>query len=47
LQFPHIWAVFSAPGCCVLHRIAFAVVSDWYQEPADYASPIPLHSMRR
>jgi hypothetical protein len=22
---------FSASGCCVLHRIAFPVVSEWYQ----------------
>ena len=34
LQIPHIWATFSAAACCLLHRIAFAVVSEWYQEPA-------------
>jgi hypothetical protein len=29
---PQIKAAFSAAGCCVLHRIAFPVVSDWYQD---------------
>jgi hypothetical protein len=38
LQIPHIQAVFLSPVCCVLHRIAFAVVSEWYQEAVDYAS---------
>jgi hypothetical protein len=32
MQIPHIYAVFYSPGCCVLHGIAFPVVSDWYQE---------------
>jgi hypothetical protein len=32
LQIPHIQGVFSTPGCRVLHRIVFAVVSEWYQE---------------
>jgi hypothetical protein len=31
LQIPHIESGFSSPGCCVLHRIAFPVVSEWYQ----------------
>src|SRR5215216_1363155 len=30
-QIPHIKAAFSAQACCVLHRIAFPVVSEWYQ----------------
>ncbi len=28
---PHIWRGFLSPACYVLHRIAFAVVSEWYQ----------------
>src|SRR5829696_8642878 len=28
--------------CCVLHRIAFPVVSEWYQKQVDDTSPIPL-----
>ena len=32
LQIPHIYAAFSAPVCCVLHRIAFPMVSEWYQD---------------
>src|ERR671916_2837779 len=31
LQIPHILAAFSSPLCWVLHRIAFPVVSEWYQ----------------
>jgi hypothetical protein len=31
LQIPYIQAVFSSPVCCVLHRIALPVVSEWYQ----------------
>jgi hypothetical protein len=31
LQFPHFQRGFLSPGCPVLHRIAFAVVSEWYQ----------------
>ena len=31
LQIPHIQMDFSAPACTVLHRIALAVVSGWYQ----------------
>ena len=31
LQIQHIYAAFSAPACRVLHRIAFSVVSEWYQ----------------
>jgi hypothetical protein len=27
----HIYAAFSAAGCCVLQRIALPVVSEWYQ----------------
>src|SRR5215217_8045936 len=32
LQLPHSQAGCSAQGCWVLHRIAFPVVSEWYQE---------------
>ena len=32
MQIPHFQAVFSAPGCCMLHRIALPVVSEWYQQ---------------
>ena len=32
LQIPHFKAAFSAPACRVLHRIAFPVVSEWYQK---------------
>jgi hypothetical protein len=32
LQIPHFQAAFSAPGCCMLHRIALPVVSEWYQQ---------------
>jgi hypothetical protein len=32
LQIPHFQAAFSAPGCCMLRRIAFPVVSEWYQQ---------------
>jgi hypothetical protein len=28
----------GAEGCRVLHRIALAVVSEWYQEVMDYHS---------
>ena len=28
LQIPHFQAAFSAPGCPMLHRFAFLVVSD-------------------
>ena len=31
MQIPHIYAAFSSAVCCVLHRIAFPVVSEWYQ----------------
>ena len=31
LQISHFEAAFSAPGCCLLHRIALPVVSEWYQ----------------
>jgi hypothetical protein len=31
LQIPHIEAGFYSPVCCVLHRTAFSVVSEWYQ----------------
>jgi hypothetical protein len=31
LQFPHTQADFLSPACCVLHRIAFPVVSEWCQ----------------
>ena len=41
MQIPHIWGAFFALGCCVLHRIAFAVVSEWYQEAAYYAALVP------
>jgi hypothetical protein len=41
-RIPQIQATFSAPGCRVLHRIAFSVVSEWYQEVMDYASWVPL-----
>jgi hypothetical protein len=27
----------------VLHRIALAAVSEWYQEPVGYESPVPSH----
>jgi hypothetical protein len=30
----------------MLHRIAFPVVSEWYQEAVDYASPVPTHYER-
>jgi hypothetical protein len=26
----------------MLHRIAFPVVSEWYQEAGDYALPVPF-----
>ena len=29
---------FFSPVCCVLHRIALPVVSEWYQEVMDYHS---------
>src|SRR5215218_9247037 len=29
--------------CCVLHRIALPVVSEWCQEAVDYASLVPTH----
>src|SRR5215216_3779556 len=32
LQMPHIQAAFSSLACSVLHRIAFPVVSEWYQD---------------
>jgi hypothetical protein len=32
---------FFSLGCSVLHRIALAVVSDWYQKVVDYTSPVP------
>ena len=32
MQIPHRLAVFFFPVCCVLHRIALAVVSEWHQE---------------
>jgi hypothetical protein len=38
--------VFTSPVCRVLHGIALAVVSEWCQETADYASPIPLRWIR-
>ena len=31
---PHFQRAFSAPGCCVLPRIALPVVSEWYQTTA-------------
>jgi hypothetical protein len=31
LQMPHIQRGFLSLPCCVLHRIGFAVVSEWYQ----------------
>ncbi len=31
LQIPHIQGVSSSLACCVLHRIAFPVVSEWCQ----------------
>src|SRR5215217_3027458 len=31
LQIPHIQRGFLSLPCCVLHRIAFPVVSAWYQ----------------
>src|SRR5215207_3862760 len=30
-RWPLPEATFSAPGCCVLHRIALPMVSEWYQ----------------
>ena len=35
MQIPHFQATFSSLACCVLHRIAFPVVSEWYQEAVD------------
>ena len=32
MQYPHSEAGSSALGCCALHRIAFPVVSKWYQQ---------------
>ncbi len=37
-EIPHSKAVFSAPGCPVLHRIALPVVSEWYQKATGDAS---------
>ncbi len=43
MQIPHIKAGFPSALCWVLHRIAFPVVSEWYQEAVDYASLAPTH----
>jgi hypothetical protein len=32
LQIPHFYGGFLSAGCWVLHRIAFPVVSEWYQK---------------
>ena len=32
MQIPHLQATFSSLACCVLHRIAFPVGSEWYQQ---------------
>jgi len=32
LTLPHFQVAFFAAPCPVLHRIAFPVVSDWYQD---------------
>jgi len=40
LQIPHIQGGFFAPPCPPLHRIAFAVVSEWCQEAVNYASRV-------
>jgi hypothetical protein len=34
---PHIYRGFLSLPCCVLHRIAFAVVSEWCQEYMNFA----------
>jgi hypothetical protein len=46
LQIPHIWTAFSALGCCVLHRIAFPVVSEWYQKYANFTSQFVCQASR-
>jgi hypothetical protein len=43
LQIPHIYAAISAPGCCVLHCIAFPVVSEWYQDERQLQSDDGSH----
>jgi hypothetical protein len=43
LQMPQILRGFLSLPCCVLHRIALPVVSEWYQESVDYTLPVPLH----
>ena len=32
MQMPHIGRGFFSLPCCVLHRIALPVVSEWYQD---------------
>jgi hypothetical protein len=44
LQLTHIQADFLPLPSPVLHRIVFPVVSEWYQELVDYASPVPMSS---
>src|SRR3954451_8442821 len=46
LQNPHSWAAFSAPGCPVLHGIAFPVVSEWCQKDADFTSQFVFRAGR-
>jgi hypothetical protein len=41
---PHTYAGFFSLPCCVLHRIALAVVSEWCQKFVDYTSLIPVRS---
>jgi hypothetical protein len=43
LQIPHIYAVFSSLACCALHRIAFPVVSEWYQRHPCISRNILIH----
>ena len=33
----------SAPGCWILHRIAFPVVSEWYQQRPRVHLPLSAH----
>jgi hypothetical protein len=41
---PQLLAGFFSLPCRVLHRIAFAVVSEWCHESVDYASSVSLQT---
>jgi hypothetical protein len=46
MQIPHFQRVFLSAGCLVLHRIAFAVVSEWCQRQARIRLRLRVFSSR-